>query len=106
MERPGVSAHRMGSLRAADFVSVDNGHVKGAIVQLRQDMDRLRGRLFSLVELAALPASQEKAFKTCIAALVTALIVAGGVYSKQRYDDEKAKRAWYDNGVDRRQADG
>jgi ribonucleotide monophosphatase NagD (HAD superfamily) len=41
-----------------------------------------------------------------IAALVTALIVAGGVYSKQRYDDEKAKRAWYDNGVDRRQADG
>jgi hypothetical protein len=47
-------------------VSVDNGHVKGAIVQLRHDMDRLRGRLFSLVELAALPAPQEKAFKTCI----------------------------------------
>jgi uncharacterized membrane protein len=41
-----------------------------------------------------------------LAALVTALIVAGGVYSKQRYDDEKAKRAWHDNGVDRRQSNG
>jgi hypothetical protein len=36
------------------------------IEQVRRDMDRLRGRLFSLVELASLSAQQEKAFKTCI----------------------------------------
>jgi hypothetical protein len=33
---------------------------------VRRDMDRLRGRLFQLVELAGLPDVQERAFKSCI----------------------------------------
>jgi hypothetical protein len=37
-----------------------------------------------------------------IAAVISAVIVAASIYSKQRYDDEKAKRAWRSNGVDRR----
>ena len=34
--------------------------------EVRQDMDRLRGRLFQLVELADLPAEKANAFKACI----------------------------------------
>jgi hypothetical protein len=36
------------------------------IRQVRQDMDRLRGRLFQLVELADLPPAKAAAFKGCI----------------------------------------
>jgi hypothetical protein len=38
---------------------------------VRRDMDRLRGRLFQLVELAGLPDVQERAFKSCIRSTTT-----------------------------------
>jgi hypothetical protein len=40
-----------------------------AIQQLRGDMDRLRARLFQLVEVADLPARREEAFKGLIRTL-------------------------------------
>jgi hypothetical protein len=51
-----VGADRLGPLREADAM----------IRQVRQDMDRLRGRLFQLVELADLPPAKAAAFKGCI----------------------------------------
>jgi hypothetical protein len=36
------------------------------IAQVRTDMNRLRGRLFQLIELADLSSRQEAAFKGCV----------------------------------------
>jgi hypothetical protein len=36
------------------------------IRQVRSDMDRLRGRLFQLIELADLPPQKTAAFKGCV----------------------------------------
>jgi hypothetical protein len=38
------------------------------IRQMRVDMDRLRGRLFQLIELADLPPAKAQAFKGCVRA--------------------------------------
>jgi hypothetical protein len=38
------------------------------IAQMRADMNRLRGRLFQLIELADLPPAQAQAFKGCVRA--------------------------------------
>jgi hypothetical protein len=40
--------------------------IDAAVNQVREDMNRLRGRLFQLVEAVGLPKEQADAFKRCI----------------------------------------
>lgn len=40
-----------------------NGITSEAIAQVREDMNRLRGRLFEAIEVAGLPEKQENALK-------------------------------------------
>ncbi len=67
------------------------------IEQVRGDYNRLRGRLFQLIEAAGLPDKQELALKGCIR--TTSYDAQADLEALIRRDDEERKRAIADGPV-------